>query len=86
MNNKALWTIAFRDLSRNKRRTILSATAIALGLTIMIFMNGMVTAMLESSLQNLIKLQTGHLQIRSAAYEAEKISLKTDQLLDTPAQ
>ena len=35
-----LWIIAYRDLGRNRRRSILSMIAVALGLGILVLMNG----------------------------------------------
>ena len=34
-----LWTIAYRDLGRNRRRTILTLIAVAFGLALVIFLN-----------------------------------------------
>ena len=35
-----LWMIAYRDLGRNRRRTLLSLLAVALGLALLMVMNG----------------------------------------------
>jgi ABC-type lipoprotein release transport system permease subunit len=77
-----LWTIAYRDLLRNRRRSFFTALAVALGLALIIFMSGMIAGMLESSIQDSIRLNTGHVQIRAESYEEEKQSLLWRDLLD----
>lgn len=79
-----LWLIAYRDLGRNRRRSILSLLAVALGLALLIIMNGYLAGVAEDTVQNEIRLRSGHVQIRSDAYEEEKVSLQWDDLLDDP--
>jgi ABC-type lipoprotein release transport system permease subunit len=77
-----LWTIAYRDLGRNLRRSILTLLAVGMGLALTIVMNGLISGMMEEATQNSIRLQTGHVQVRAASYEEEKVSLKWEDLLD----
>ena len=79
-----LWTIAYRDLGRNRRRSILSLVAVALGLALLIVMNGYIAGVIDESVQNDIRLRSGHVQMRAASYEEEKVSLQWDELLDNP--
>jgi ABC-type lipoprotein release transport system permease subunit len=79
-----LWLIAYRDLGRNRRRTILSMIAVALGLGLLILMNGYIAGVMEEAMQNDIRLRIGHVQIRAASYEEEKVSLQWKDLLDQP--
>ncbi|MEA3335947.1 MAG: ABC transporter permease [Chloroflexota bacterium] len=79
-----LWTIAWRDLGRNKRRSLFSILAVALGLALLIVLNGFIAGMVEGALQNSIRLETGHVQLRAASYEEEKTSLQWKDLLDNP--
>ena len=81
---RKLWTIAYRDLLRNRRRSLLTLLAVALGYALLMLLNGFVAGILEDSLQNSIRLQTGHVQIRNTAYEAEKLSLLWADLLEDP--
>jgi ABC-type lipoprotein release transport system permease subunit len=80
-----LWILAYRDLGRNRRRSILSLVAVGLGLALLILMNGYIAGVIEETTQNDIRLRSGHVQIRAAAYEEEKVGLKWDELLDDPA-
>jgi len=82
MTLSKLWVIAYRDLGRNRRRSGLTLTSVALGLALLIFMSGMVNGVWQSALQDSIRLQTGHVQIRAASYEDQKLSLLWRDLLD----
>lgn len=79
-----LWLIAYRDLLRNRRRSILTLLAVALGLAVLIVFNGLVTGVWEDALQNNIRLKTGHLQLRAPSYNDKKLSLKWQDLLENP--
>jgi ABC-type lipoprotein release transport system permease subunit len=79
-----LWVIAYRDLGRNRRRSIFSLAAVALGLGLLILMNGYLAGITEETVQNNIRLRTGHLQVRAASYEEEKLSLKWEDLMADP--
>jgi ABC-type lipoprotein release transport system permease subunit len=79
-----LWTIAYRDLWRNRRRSLLTLLAVALGLALLIVMNGFIAGIMEDSLQNSIRLRTGHVQIRANSYEEETLSLQAKDLLTDP--
>ena len=50
-----LWMIAFRDLGRNRRRSIFTLLAVAFGLALLLLMNGIITGMVADSLQNSIR-------------------------------
>ncbi|MCB0116059.1 MAG: ABC transporter permease, partial [Caldilineaceae bacterium] len=56
--------------------------AVALGLALLIFVNGMIAGIINDGLQNTIRLQTGHVQVRRDTYEEQKVSLQWDELLD----
>ncbi len=77
-----LWFIAYRDLLRNRRRSVLSLLAVALGLALLIVFNGLVAGIWNDALENNIRLKTGHLQVRAPSYDDKKLSLKWDDLLD----
>lgn len=81
-----LFKMAFRDLGRNKRRSILSALAVSIATTLLIFMASVVRGEFRGALQNGIRLQTGHLQVRADSYEENKVSLAWEDLVDNPTQ
>ena len=79
-----LWTIAWRDLGRNRRRTLFSIVAVALGLALLIMMDGFVAGIVQDSLENTIRFETGHVQLRADSYDKEKTSLQWKDLLADP--
>jgi ABC-type lipoprotein release transport system permease subunit len=79
-----LWMIAYRDLGRNKRRSTLTLVAVALGMALLIMMSGLTEGAVAGSLENSIRLQTGHLQVREESYDEDKVSLQWKDLLDDP--
>ncbi len=81
---KKFWVMAYRDLVRNRRRTFITFVAIALGLTLVIFMNGLISGMIGNMLQDTIRLDSGHIQLRADSYEEVKTSLLWRDLLDNP--
>jgi ABC-type lipoprotein release transport system permease subunit len=80
-----LWNIAWRDLGRNKRRSALTLVAVALGLALNVVVSGLVEGEVAGALENSIRLQTGHVQMREESYNEDKVSLKWEDLLaDAP--
>ena len=79
-----LWVIAYRDLTRNRRRTFFTLLAVALGLALLMVVNGYIAGVMEDSLQNSIRLQTGHVQVRAATYPDGRRSLQWQDLLEDP--
>ena len=76
-----LWAMGYRDLGRNRRRSIFTMLAVGLGLALLIVMNGYIAGVMGDSLENSIRLQTGHLQLRAPSYEIEEMSLQWQYLL-----
>jgi ABC-type lipoprotein release transport system permease subunit len=81
-----LFKMAFRDLGRNKRRSILSALAVSIATTLLIFMASVVRGEFRGALENGIRLQTGHIQVRAASYDENKVSLAWEDLVANPSQ
>lgn len=76
-----LWAIGYRDLGRNRRRSVFTMLAVGLGLALLIVMNGFIAGILHDALENSIRLQTGHVQLRAPTYEVEELSLNWEDLL-----
>jgi ABC-type lipoprotein release transport system permease subunit len=79
-----LWMITYRDLGRNKRRSVMTLVAVALGMALLIVMSGLTEGAIAGSLENSIRLQTGHLQVREESYDEDKVSLEWEDLLNDP--
>ena len=78
---RKFWAIAYRDLIRNRRRSILTLLAVALGMMVLIMMSGFIAGAFSGALRDNIRLNTGHLQLRADSYEIEKLSLLSRDLL-----
>ena len=55
--------------------------AVALGLALLIFINGLIAGVMHDAVENNIRLRTGHVQLRAPSYEEEKFSLQWQDLL-----
>jgi len=75
------FSIAFRDLVRNRRRTSLTALAVALGLVVVMAMSSLISGMMGNMVDENIRISTGHLQIQNENYEDNKSSLQYKHLL-----
>jgi len=81
-----LFKMAFRDLARNKRRSFLSALAVTMGTTLLLFAAATIRGEMGGALNNSIRLQTGHLQLRASSYDESKNSLAWEDLIEDPDQ
>jgi len=79
-----LWRIAVRDLGRNKRRSALTLIAVMMGLALVIALHAFEMGAIQGSIDDNIRIQTGHVQVRAESYEKDKVSLKWDDLLEEP--
>jgi len=78
--------IAYRNVLRNRRRSLLTILAIGTAVALLIFMGGITEGELQGALDVAIRLQTGHLQIQEESYEEGKNSLLWKDLLKRPEQ
>lgn len=79
-----IFKLAYRNLWRNKTRSILSALAVGIGMSLLLLMASVLEGEMVGALQNTIRLQSGHLQVRPASYDENKISLKWEDLIENP--
>ncbi|MBM3123609.1 MAG: ABC transporter permease [Chloroflexi bacterium] len=78
--------MAYRDLGRNRRRSFFSALAVGGGLALLILLASVVEGEMGGALENAIRLQSGHIQIRAASYDENKTSLKWEDLVPNPEE
>jgi ABC-type lipoprotein release transport system permease subunit len=78
--------LAYRNLGRNKSRSLLSALAVGIGMALLLLMVSVLEGEMKGALQNTIRLQSGHLQIRPISHDENKISLKWEDLIADPYQ
>lgn len=68
MKPRALFLLAFRSVGRNTRRSALTATAMALGLALLIFFRGIAEGVHEQWIDSAVRLSTGHVAIQAPEY------------------
>jgi ABC-type lipoprotein release transport system permease subunit len=78
--------MAFRDLLRNKRRSIFSSLALGMGLALLLLMAAFIAGEMRGSMETSIKLQSGHLQVRAKTYDENKNSLAYEDLILNPEE
>jgi putative ABC transport system permease protein len=64
-------SMAWRNVWRNKRRSLLTVTAIALGLTFNIFMRGIGDGFHEQMVDNSVRAEIGHIEIHRTGYHSD---------------
>ena len=63
--------LAWRNLWRHRRRTLIVAVAMALGLGLMMFYDGLIAGFDQAIYGNAIKVLGGNIQIHAAGYRTE---------------
>jgi len=76
--------MAYRDLGRNRRRSFFSALALGIGVAVLLLMAGVVTGEMRDAMENSIRLDSGHIQVRAQTYNADKTSLAFEDLIENP--
>jgi ABC-type lipoprotein release transport system permease subunit len=78
--------LAYRNIWRNKTRSLLSSLAVGIGMALLLLMASVLEGEMKGALQNTIRLQSGHLQIRPASFDENKVSLKWEDMIESPEQ
>jgi ABC-type lipoprotein release transport system permease subunit len=76
--------MAVRDLTRNVRRSVLSALALGMGLALLLLMAAVLHGEMQDAMKTSIKLSSGHIQIRAVSYDEAKASLQWKDLVEDP--
>ncbi len=79
-----IYKMSLRNLARNKRRSVFSALAVALGTALLLFMSATIRGEMLGSLDLTINLYTGHLQIHTEDYKDSNMSLKHADMIEDP--
>ena len=64
--------MAWRNIWRNPRRTMLTICAIAFASLLLVFMLSFQFGSYETMINTSVKIQTGHLQVQAEAYQEKK--------------
>nr|VFK27550.1 MAG: putative ABC transport system permease protein [Candidatus Kentron sp. MB]VFK32100.1 MAG: putative ABC transport system permease protein [Candidatus Kentron sp. MB]VFK75642.1 MAG: putative ABC transport system permease protein [Candidatus Kentron sp. MB] len=78
------FTLGFRNILRNKRRTLLTLLAIVSGVTGIIVFGGFIEFAFHGLRELTIRTQLGHIQIYQAGYSEHGIANPADYLIDEP--
>lgn len=78
--------MAFRNLGRHRRRSALSALALSVSLALLLFMAAFFKGEMRSSMEDTLRLNSGHVQVRSANYDPDKLSVAWEYLIESPMQ
>jgi putative ABC transport system permease protein len=80
-----LITIAWRNVWRNRRRTVIAVIAIALGLALMLFFDGILGGAKQAIYGNTVKLQGGNVQVHAPGYREKARRMPLLPLADAEA-
>lgn len=81
-----LTKLAIKNLFRHKKRTIVTALVITLGIFIFLVSDSLMVGLRDISLDNHINLQTSHLQVMDANYWEEKDEFPLENLINVDEQ
>src|SRR5665648_500530 len=77
-----LWNLAKKNLARSRIRTSISAIAIAIAIIAVIFARGLINGMIESTFENHINYNAGHIRIIDEEYKLKQRLLSLNYTLD----
>jgi putative ABC transport system permease protein len=78
--------MAFKNLTRHKRRTFITALIIAFAILIYVMTEGLMLGMTEMSFDNIINLESGHLQVADQNYWDDRKELPLKNLIKPSAE
>lgn len=78
--------MAYRNLLRHRRRSALSALALSIALALLLFMAAFFKGEMRSSMEDTLRLSSGHLQVRDIDYDPDKSSVAWQYLIENPSQ
>ncbi len=78
--------MAYRNLGRHRRRSVLSALALGLGTALLMFIAAFFEGEMRGSMETTLRLNTGHLQVTNASYDPDKLSVAWEYLIENPSQ
>jgi len=80
-----LLRLAWRNVFRHRRRTLITFAAIAFGLGYMIIMDSFMGGFEVYSMRNFVDQEAGHLKVHAAGYRDEENAMPVDIVIDQPA-
>jgi len=80
-----LFRVAWRNVWRNRRRTVIAVVAIALGLALMLFFDGLLGGAKQAIYGNTVKLQGGNVQVHAPGYREKAKQMPLFPVADAQA-
>lgn len=74
--------MAWRNVGRNRRRSLLAVLSVTISILLIVFMDGLIGGFLESMVKNYTRMETGHIRIASPDFEKRVRFLPIDQNLE----
>ena len=74
--------LAIKNLTRHKKRTLLTAGIIALAVVFYIFLDSLMLGMKNKALSNIIDFESGHIQVANKNYWEQRDELPLENLMD----
>lgn len=81
---KGVFPLAMKNLSRYRRRTIITASAVAIGLALYIVLDGMLLGLEKESERNLIWYETSSARVMTEEYWQDRDRLPLDESIAEP--
>lgn len=78
--------MAYRNLGRHRRRSILSGLALAMGTALLMFIAAFFQGEMRNAMEVTLRLNSGHIQVRDADYDPDKLSVAWEYLIENPEQ
>ncbi|TET23168.1 MAG: ABC transporter permease [Candidatus Stahlbacteria bacterium] len=80
-----LLKMAFRNVLRNKRRSILTAVGIIIAVMLIIYAQAFITGMVDSMIENTARIKSGHVRVVTPEYlRRERLSPLEESVFITP--
>lgn len=77
-----VFSMAIRNLQRNRRRSLLAASSVCLSILLVIIMQGFMAGFLDSLVRNYTKNETGHINITTVEYRERARFMPIDTFLE----
>ncbi len=73
--------MAWRNIGRNKRRSLLAASSVFIAILLVVFLDGLAFGFLESMTRNFTKNDSGHVNVTTSAYRARERFMPVSEAL-----
>ncbi|MEE9614512.1 MAG: ABC transporter permease, partial [Thermodesulfobacteriota bacterium] len=74
--------MAWRNVWRNLRRSLITVSAIGFGLSVLLFQQSLVTGFQDRLVENSVRLHSGHIQVHKSGYHKKK---KVETAIEDPS-